>query len=137
MLEWSGGLVEKAHSNQIRDSMALWPDSAKAWAGAIASALFVGVFVLEDLLSPDFNWLSTAVSEHSIAPHGWIQISTFVVTGFLLLAFASGVAREFGRDGSTLGARFLAILGWCILLSGPFVAGPGAPVRSEEHTSEL
>jgi uncharacterized membrane protein len=96
--------------------MALWPASARAWAGATASVLFVGVFVQEDLLNPGFNWLSTAASEHSIGPHGWIQISTFVVTG-LLLAFASGVARAFGRAGSMLGPRSLAILGWCILLS--------------------
>jgi Protein of unknown function (DUF998) len=102
-------------------------DSRREPCGATASVLFVGVFVLEDLLSPGFNWLSTAASEHSIGPHGWIQISTFVVTGLLLLAFASGVAREFGRDGSMLGPRSLAILGWCILLSGPFVAHP-APV---------
>src|SRR5262245_18208023 len=109
--------------------MALWRGSARqaAWAGATASVLLVAVFVLEDLLSPSFNWLSTAVSEHSFGPHGWIQISTFVVTGLLLLAFAGGVAREFGRDRSRLGGRFLAILAWCILLSGPFVADP-APV---------
>jgi len=98
-----------------------------AWAGAAASVLFVSVFVLEDVLSPRFNWLATAVSEHSFGPHGWIQISTFVVTGLLLLEFERGVARQFGRDGVKLGPRFLAILGWCILLSGPFVADP-APV---------
>jgi hypothetical protein len=118
----------------VRTPRQLRSNDASAWAGAIASALFVGVFVLEDLLSPDFSWLSTAVSEHSLAPYGWIQIFTFVVTGLLLLAFASGVAREFGRDGSTLGARFLAILGWCILLSGPFVADPAAPVYFSEAT---
>jgi uncharacterized membrane protein len=108
-------------------TIALWPDSPRAWAGATASVLFVAVFVLEDLLSPGFNWLSTAASEHSIGPHGWIQISAFVVTGLLILAFASGVARELGRDGSMLGHRLLTILGCCILLSGPFVADP-APV---------
>jgi Protein of unknown function (DUF998) len=94
-------------------------------AGMTGSALFVAVFILEDLLRPDFNWLSTAASEHSIGPYGWIQIATFVVTGLLFLAFARGAAREF-RDGNgaTLGPRFLVILGWCILLSGPFVADP-------------
>jgi Protein of unknown function (DUF998) len=109
--------------------MTLWHDSARqaGSAGATASMLFVAVFVLEDSLTPGFNWLSTPVSEHSIASDGWIQISTFVVTGLLLLAFASGVAREFGRDGSMLGPRFLGILGSCLLLSGPFVADP-APV---------
>ncbi|HJZ73130.1 MAG TPA: DUF998 domain-containing protein [Vicinamibacterales bacterium] len=118
-------------------TMALWPGSARqtAWAGATAPILFVAVFLLEDVFSPGFNWLSTPVSEHSFGPHGWMQISTFVVTGLLLLAFASGVAREFGRDGLTLGPRFLAILGWCILLSGPFVADPTpAAVYSREAT---
>jgi len=44
--------------------MALWRGSARraAWAGATASVLFVAVLVLEDLLSPGFNWLSKAVS---------------------------------------------------------------------------
>jgi hypothetical membrane protein len=124
----AAGRLGAGGADPVRTPRQLRSNDASAWAGAIASALFVGVFVLEDLLSPDFSWLSTAVSEHSLAPYGWIQISTFVVTGLLLLAFASGVAREFGRGGSTLGARFLAILGWCILLSGPFVADPAAPV---------
>ena len=110
-------------------TIVLWLCSARqgAWAGATAAVLFVAVFVLEDVLSPAFNWLSTAASEHAIGPHGWIQISSFVVTGLLFLAFASGLARELGREGSTLGPRFLAVLGWCLLLSGPFVADP-APV---------
>jgi hypothetical protein len=37
----------------------------------IGSLLFVTVFILEDLLRSDFNWLSTAASEHSIGPYGW------------------------------------------------------------------
>jgi len=117
--------------------MALWRGSARqaAWAGATASVLLVAVFVLEDLLSPSFNWLSTAVSEHSFGPHGWIQISTFVLTGLLLLAFARGVRRVFGRHGSMIGPWFLAIVGWGILLSGPFVADAApATVYSREAT---
>jgi hypothetical protein len=38
-----------------------------AWAGMIGSAIFVAVFVLEDFLRPDFNWLRTPVSEHALA----------------------------------------------------------------------
>src|SRR5215831_5681044 len=65
-----------------------------AWAGMIGSALFVTVFVLEDFLRPNFNWLGTAVSEHALGPCGWIQIANFIVVGFLYLAFARGVAEE-------------------------------------------
>src|SRR5262245_28586622 len=100
-----------------------------SWAGMIASMLFVAVFVLEDLLRSDFDWLRRAVSEHSIGQHGWIQIITFIATGLLFLRFARAVEREF-RDsyGGTRAPRFLTIVGWCILLSGPFVTDP-APVR--------
>jgi Protein of unknown function (DUF998) len=94
----------------------------------IGSAIFVAVFALQDILCPGFNWLSTAVSEHALGSYGWIQIANFIVVGLLFLAFARGVAEEF-REGtdSKLGPLFLTILGFCILLSGPFVADP-APV---------
>jgi Protein of unknown function (DUF998) len=114
---WTQGMSDPSEGKQLA-----------SWAGMIGSLLFVAVFMLEDLLRSDFNWLSTAASEHSIGPYGWIQIATFVVTGLLFLAFARGAAREFrDSNGATLGPRFLVILGWCILLSGPFVAEP-APV---------
>jgi hypothetical membrane protein len=96
-----------------------------AWAGMIGSALFVAVFVLEDFLLPNFNWLSTAVSEHALGPYGWIQITSFIVVGLLLLAFARGVAEEFREEKSSkLGPLFMTILGACILASGPFVTDP-------------
>src|SRR5262249_22589133 len=112
-----------------RVTMTLWRGSARqaASAGATASVLFVAVFVLEDLLNPGFNWLSMVASGHLNEPHRWIPISSFVVARILFIAVVSGVAREFDRDGSTLGPQFFAVLGLCILLSGPFVTDP-APV---------
>jgi len=93
-----------------------------AWAGMIGSALFVVAFALQDILCPGFNWLSTAVSEHALGSYGRIQIANFIVVGLLFLVFARGVAEEF-REGtaSRLEPMFLTILGFCILLSGPFV----------------
>lgn len=58
----------------------------------------------------DFNWLATAVSEHSIGPGGWIQIANFVVTGLLVLAFARGTAWEFRDGNGRPGARVLSLL---------------------------
>src|SRR5215472_5666423 len=72
-----------------------------AWAGILGALLFVAVFAVEDLLDPDFNWLSTAVSEHSRGAHGWIQIATFVVVGALLVVFSRGVVEEFHKVPGT------------------------------------
>src|SRR5262249_24222940 len=107
------------------------------WAGMIGSALFVGVVVLEGFLRPNFNWLGTAVSEHSLGPCGWIHVVNFIVVGFLFLAFARGVAEEI-REGksSKLGPLFLTILGVCILASGPFVTDP-APIAAFSSHSTL
>jgi hypothetical protein len=99
------------------------------WSGLIGSLLFVAVFVAEDVFSPDFNWLSTAVSEHSRPPHGWIQITTFIVVGLLFVIFSGGIAKEL-RDvpGSRTGPLMIGIIGVCLILSGPFVTDPGGVV---------
>src|SRR6266540_1628149 len=107
-----------------------------SWAGVIGSALFIAVFALQDIFCPGFNWLSTAVSEHALGSYGWIQIANFIVVGLLFLVFARGVAEEF-REGtaSRLKPLFLTILGFCILLSGPFVTDPApAPLFSSRAT---
>src|SRR5262245_29552029 len=96
-----------------------------AWAGMIGSATFVAVFILQDLLHSDYDWVTTAVSAHSIGPHGWIQIASFVVNGMLLFVFAWAVAGA-AQKGATsqLGGLFVAIVGLCMVASGPLVMDP-------------
>jgi hypothetical protein len=99
------------------------------WSGMIGSLLFLAVFVAEDVSSADFNWLSTAVSEHSRTPHGWIQITTFIVVGLLLVIFSGGIAEEWrNAPGSRTGPLMIGITGVCLILSGPFVTDPGGVV---------
>ena len=101
------------------------------WAGIIGPALFVTVFTLEGALRPGYNALSTYVSALSLGPRGWIQMTNFVVFGVLLLAFTRAVAAEF-RDGkaSRGGLILLTIIGFCYLLSGPFIMDPtGTPLN--------
>ena len=89
------------------------------------SVFFVAVFILEDLFDPGFDWLSTAISEHSLGPYGWVQITNFIVAGLLFLVFAWGVAEENrGCERRTIGPLLFVIIGVCILLSGPFVTDP-------------
>ncbi|MBV8137159.1 MAG: DUF998 domain-containing protein [Deltaproteobacteria bacterium] len=110
--------------NEFRHRLAVW-------AGMIGSLLFLAVFVAEDVFSQDFDWLSTAVSEHSRTPHGWIQITTFIVVGLLFVIFSGGIAEELRNvPGSRTGPLMVGIIGVCLILSGPFVTDPGGVVMS-------
>ena len=102
------------------------------WSGMIGSALFVTVFSLEGLLRPGYDPRSTFISELSIGPRGWVQIFNFVVLGILFLVFAWGVVAEF-REGkaSKAGPILLAIVGFSLLVSGPFVTDPAATPRDQ------
>ncbi|HEU5088721.1 MAG TPA: DUF998 domain-containing protein [Roseiflexaceae bacterium] len=98
-----------------------------AWAGMLGNVLFVGVFTIEGWLRPGYNPRSMFVSELSLGPRGWIQISNFVVYGLLFLVFARGIAAEFrAGKASKAGPILLAIMGICFLVSGPLVMDPVA-----------
>src|SRR5512141_747841 len=96
-----------------------------AWAGIIAPALFVAVFLLEGWLRPGYHALSTFVSALSLGPRGWIQIVNFIFFGLCLFIFSRGVASEF-RSGkaSKAGAVLLGIISLLYFISGPFVMDP-------------
>jgi hypothetical protein len=70
----------------------------------IGSLLFLAVFVAEDVFSPDFNWLSTAVSEHSRTPHGWIQVKNHTIAQLDALPLLS--SRCVAYDDPHLGEDF-------------------------------
>jgi hypothetical protein len=104
----------------------------------IGSALFISVFSIEGWLRPGYNWLSTFISELSIGPRGWIQITNFVVLGILFLIFARGAAAEF-RSGkaSKAGPILLAIIGFSFLASGPFVTDVAGTPSNQMSTQGL
>jgi hypothetical protein len=96
-----------------------------AWAGMIGSALFIAIFTLESILRPGYNPLGMYVSELSLGPRGWIQITNFIIYGILFLTFTWGITAEFKiGKASKAGPILLAIIGACLLLSGPFVMDP-------------
>lgn len=114
------------------------PKKAGGWAGLMGSALFILVLSVEGWLRPGYNWLSTFISELSIGPRGWIQITNFVVLGVLFLIFARGVAAEF-REGkaSKVGPILLAVIGFSFLASGPFVTDVAGTPRDRMSTQGL
>lgn len=101
-----------------------------AWAGMLAPILFVGVFTIEGWLRPGYEPFKMFVSELSLGARGWIQMTNFVITGFLFLLFARGVKAEF-KDGkaSRGGPVLLGIIGFSLLVSGPLVMDPASTPR--------
>lgn len=94
-----------------------------ARAGLIGPVLFLLTFTIEGWLRPGYDACSMFVSELSLGPCGFIQISNFVLFGLLFLLFSRGVAREF-RGGA--GPVLLTLLGGGFFAAGPFVMDPVA-----------
>jgi hypothetical protein len=96
------------------------------WAGIIGPVLFVSIFIIEGRLRVGYNSLAMYISALSLGPRGWVQILNFVVFGFLLLAFARGIAARPPGVGapSRAGPVLLTIIAFGYLVSGPFVMDP-------------
>jgi Protein of unknown function (DUF998) len=76
-----------------------------------APALFVALFTAQGWMRAGYDPASMFVSELSLGPWGWVQIANFVITGLLLIWFASGVRAIFpagkaARVGPLLLIRF-------------------------------
>ncbi|MEU5566551.1 DUF998 domain-containing protein [Micromonospora musae] len=93
--------------------------------GAAAPALFILVFLLDGATRAGYDPTYHPVSALSLGERGWVQITNFVLTGLLLLAFAVGMRRALhpGSAG-TWGPAAVAVFGLGLLLSGAFVMDP-------------
>jgi hypothetical membrane protein len=103
-----------------------------AWAGVVGPIAFILAFTIEGLLRPGYQPRGMFISELSLGPRGWIQITSFILVGICLLAFAWVVTVWFkGLQASRVGIILLAILGFLYLLSGPFVMDPAGTPTSQ------
>ena len=98
-----------------------------ATAGMVGAAGFVAVFTVEGWRRPGHHPSSMFVSELSLGPSGWVQITNFLVTGAMIFTFGRGLAAHF-RDGpgSLAGPVLVQIIGMSLLASGPFTTDPSA-----------
>lgn len=93
--------------------------------GVVAPPLFVLVFTATGALRTGYDPTYHPVSALSLGDLGWIQITNFVVTGLLLVAFAVGLRRALGRGrGSWWGPALLGTFALALVLSGVFVMDP-------------
>lgn len=96
-----------------------------AWAGILAPAIFVGVFTVEGTLRSGYDPLKMYISALSLGNRGWIQISNFLILGFLLFIFTLGLSKEFQTGKASRGGIItLYVISALFFISGPFVMDP-------------
>ncbi|MEV0076772.1 DUF998 domain-containing protein [Nocardia neocaledoniensis] len=103
--------------------------------GIAAPVLNIVVLLVLGAIRPDYNPLVVPDSNLELGPGGWMQITNYIVTGLLLLAFGAGLRRVVptGR-----GATWLSILLCAYALTfvaiGPVLPDPslGYPVGEPE-----
>ncbi|HEX4204772.1 MAG TPA: DUF998 domain-containing protein [Ktedonobacteraceae bacterium] len=93
--------------------------------GAIGSLLNIVVLLILGAIRPGYNAWQIPDSSLELGEGGWIQITNYIVSGVLLLAFAIGLRRVLrtGR-GSTWGPILLGIYGLTFIGAGIFVTDP-------------
>ncbi|NEW43401.1 DUF998 domain-containing protein [Nocardia cyriacigeorgica] len=93
--------------------------------GVIGPLLNIVVIHVLGALRPDYNALVVPDSNLELGPGGWMQITNYIVTGTLLLAFALGMRglMRTGR-GSTWGPILLGIYGFTFVAIGPILPDP-------------
>jgi hypothetical protein len=93
--------------------------------GAIGPLLNLVVLLILGAIRPGYNAWQIPDSSLELGEGGWIQITNYLVTGALLLGFATGLRRVLptGR-GSTWGPILLGIFGLSFIGLGIFVTDP-------------
>jgi len=97
-------------------------------AGIVAGPFFLGLIILNTWLSRDFlhsiGWKLVGgksvpyPSSLALGPHGWMQVGAFLVTGLLVVVFATGLRRTLPRRRlSTAGVVLLGLFGAAIAAS--------------------
>jgi hypothetical membrane protein len=94
-------------------------------AGAVGPPLFVAVFLVDGATRPGYDPTYHPVSALSLGDRGWLQITSFVVTGLLMLGFAVGLRRALQPGPAARWAPYLVgAYGLALVLSGVFVMDP-------------
>jgi Protein of unknown function (DUF998) len=93
--------------------------------GALAGPLYVGVGALEVLLREGFDIRRHALSLMSNGVLGWIQITSFLLSGAFVIIGAIGVRQAWkGSAAGAAGPLLLGLYGLGLIGAGLFVADP-------------
>ncbi|MFF8373847.1 DUF998 domain-containing protein [Streptomyces lydicus] len=94
--------------------------------GFVAGPLFLGVGIVQGLTRSGFDFTRNAISQLSLGSLGWIQVTSFLLTGVLVLAGSVGVRRALRDEpGGVWAPRLIDAFGASFLLAAAFTADPG------------
>ena len=129
-----------SNSTVMSTSMGSWTKFLLL-CGALAGPFFTIVWFVQGLTRSNYDPLRYAISSLSVGELGWIQIANFLVTGSLMLAFATALRRILsGPSGSFWGPMLIGLAGIGLIGAGLFVTDPlngyppGTPLIPTERT---
>ena len=94
--------------------------------GVVAGPLFTVIGLIQAFTRPGFDLTRHALSLLENGNLGWIQISSFLLTGLLYVACAVGMRQAMrGSRGGTWGPWLIAVLGVGLIGAAFFRADPG------------
>ena len=109
--------------------------------GALAGPLFTLAWMVEGATRANYDPLRHPISSLSIGELGWMQMTNFIITGLLMVAFAFGLRRALPAPGGStwgpllIGAIGVGLLGAAIFVTDPLNGyPPGTPNFSLDYT---
>ncbi len=117
-----------AGSGTRRDEMTTEATRGLLSCGVLAGPLFIGVSLIQALSRQGFDLTRHPLSMLSLGDLCWIQITNFVLSGLLVIAYAVGMWRPLhpGRGGNWgPGPWLVGTSGLCLILVGVFPTEPG------------
>ena len=92
--------------------------------GAAGAVAFVMVFLVDGATRPGYSPARHPVSALSLGSQGWVQVTSFVVTGVLMVALAAGLRRSWRPERAVWGPALIAVFGAGLVVSGVFAMDP-------------
>jgi hypothetical protein len=109
--------------------------------GAIAGPLFTAAWIVEGATRANYDTLRYAISSLSVGQSGWMQITSFIITGLLILAFSVGLRHAIRPSDSVWGPLLVGLAGIGLIGAGIFVTDPfngyppGTPILPTVRTT--
>jgi hypothetical membrane protein len=102
-----------------------------ALCGMTAPVLMLVLWTVASLMRPGYDQLSQYGSELGIGPNAIIMNTNFVVTGLLVIAFATGLFASIRRvRWIQIGSILLGVFGAGEVAGGFFPCDPGCPITA-------
>jgi len=91
----------------------------------VGAVLFNTIYLINGAIRPGYDSLRIPISSLEAGPHGWIQITNFIVFGVFSLGFAMGLRMALARGvGAVLAPALEVLVGVGLIGDGVFTQDP-------------